>query len=186
MYTYTPQHLKNFVDPNSTKSYKPQEPRPPPHRCAVRLPGGLHRTSRTGSATINTAQNAVLHEVRNPQTPVQPKPTSYVYKRTFRAGTERPAPVFNNSYGNQPATSTSAASLHPAKQRRSRMTLDTHRDPSHDPHGSPNITATAVTKPSPRIPSLNQHPATRQRPPATNPPLLHLPLRRTSASFSAT
>jgi hypothetical protein len=41
------------------------------------------------------------------------------------------------------------------------MTLDTHRDLSLDPHDSPNIMATAVTKPSPRIPSLNQHLATR-------------------------
>jgi len=41
------------------------------------------------------------------------------------------------------------------------MTLDTHRDPSLDPHGSPNIMVTAVTKPSPRIPSLNQYRAIR-------------------------
>ncbi len=120
------------------------------------------QAARAPPQAINTAQNAVMHEDRNPQTPVQRKPTSYVYKqRTLRVGPERPAPVFNNSYGNQPATSTSAASLHPAKQRRSPMTLDTHRDPSLDPHDSPNITATAVTKPSPRNPSLNQYLAIR-------------------------
>ena len=96
MFTYTPQHIKNFVDPNSTKSYKPQAPRPPPPtvaRSGCQAAYTEQQAARAPPQVINTAQNVILHEVRNPQTPVQRKPTSYVYKqRTFRVGSEHLAP----------------------------------------------------------------------------------------------
>jgi len=184
MFAYTPQHIKTFVDSNSTKSYKPQAPRPPFHRCAISFakrptpsnkPSGFCLKPSIRRRTPSCTRSFATHL---PQPSGFPPAVSSYDGPTSGMSTLRR--ILAISYDSQPAISTtSAASLHPATVRTSRAgpnILNTETPPST--LSDYRITAMIIMTTQPKsIPGRTTTPS------LTNPLLLPLPLRRALASF---